>query len=425
MGSDIGSFAYVWFKKTGVTSLQYVSDPRGHIVKAHDRIVLLARRDAHVTGWDAAYCLDPYRKNSIGANRVTEILTSVKPRAKPPDFPLFMDSGGAQLKFGTKDYVDPIERMYMINKWANTGTALDVPPRPADYHDDIVRACAEAQRTNNKHYESVGKRDGVVMLNSLHGFSLEQAEQYADTVESDFFDGWAVGCDNPDWMWTNLQTLLVALERKPTPVRVHVFGASNSILIPILCWLSHKTGIPITSDSATPLYAARKRQFDVVTPRMQTIRSQWLNGLQPPCSCPACQITGDAGFYNTDHVFLPLLLWHNIFAKLRYANYWNTAAQRSSFFEYCKLSRVLFMGKGIQATAQKERTRYMLSLLKYVDYAAEHGARHAAKEFSYELDNPIKGEPHGRKGDLTLSDDSIVKDVMENYSIPDFLEAVL
>lgn len=445
-------YAYFRYGKTNVNTITVTTSEKETYIKTPDREILLTpSRAIRPDNYDEYICLNPYSNNSFAPTHLAYLLVSpfgtdkaIYPRTNRTT-KFFGDSGGAQLKFGTFDYVEPEVTINFYNENCDIGTALDVPPRPCDNNDDTILLCAKAQKLNTDVFKRIGKTADLKLLNCLHGFTLEQSRRYADFVADDFFEGWACGCDSR-LMGATLQNLLVAIERGGS--HFHLFGIASLTIIPILAWLGRD--LTITSDSSAILLASKQaRRFLHMSIKnhnicfeKQTVAPQdtfldkyhlWYS----PCSCPMCTRVRYLSVYSLNAPYIDrLLFWHNMMTYLSYAQFWsNVAISVANFEEYLKYFRRLSPQRTSNKHAhkmkaievEKDRFEFASSMLQYVKYAQDHGLDKAGKEFKASLAEPETVSMQANSMFAKPTDDgdataallfrkcSITEDVLPNY----------
>lgn len=396
------------YGKTGVNRMEVKVTSNETQITLPDRVIALTINDTRChENYDEYLSLDPYSDYSLAPKYLTHFMVSPARRANRifertnTTTRIFGDSGGAQLKFGTKDFIDPVSVIKFMNAHCDIGTALDLPPRPCDSDDKTVAMCAKAQRRNTQAFKSEGVRDGLTMLNGLHGFTLAQSRAWADRVDDPLFGGWACGCDS-SVMASNLQNMLVGLERLGKGKHLHVFGLSGLTATPILAWVGKNVPV-LTSDSASAIMKAKQHRnfgflsvqktlrFDSqeITPKRSILDPNHL--WCAPCSCDVCARVKYLAVYGIDTPLVDkLLTWHTILMHLTYASFWANVAESCSTFEqylaYYKIIKPLKNAKGRNSI---ERWMFGLTMLKYVDFAMTQGLDSAAKEFRTDLNESL------------------------------------
>ena len=390
------------YGKTGVNRMEVKITPEETQITLPDRVIALTINDTRChENYDEYLSLDPYSDFSLAPKHLTHFIVSPARRANRifgrsnRTTRIFGDSGGAQLKFGTKDYIDPASVIKFMNAHCDIGTALDLPPRPCDSDDSTVAMCATAQRRNTQVFKSVGIRSDLSMLNGLHGFTLEQSRAWADRVDDPAFDGWACGCDS-SVMTSNLQNLLVGLERGGK--HLHVFGLAGQIATPILAWIGKRVPL-LTSDSASALMKAKQsRMFEFLSVRKTlsyerqeiTPTHSFLDPLHlwhAPCACEMCSRVKYLAVYGINTPLVDkLLVWHQLLTYLSYAKFWaNVAESCETFDQYCSYFKIIKPLKNNKGRNSIEKWMFGLTMLRYVDFAMREGLDDAAKAFKSEL----------------------------------------
>lgn len=391
------------------SSISYYSDPKHRFTwfKLYDRNVFLVRNTSHVPDidFDFSYNLSIFGKDNIYYHQLglSDVLISAHNglkelrkarrdgwRPQSDHISVFGDSGGAQIRSGTTDFVDPHEVIGWFNDCVDWAAALDIPPRPADMGNRKVMAgLAEAQNKNLQMMLSE-KRDSLNMLNIVHGFNIDEMRRWIAYVRDDRCAGWACGSDN---IWAALpvfQCILLPIMELPNESnkRYHLFGVSGKGFIPAMAWMAR--GVNISIDSTNFLRGNRYRRYintDLHGKLNETDMTEMTNKLTPrqklPCACPVCHSMGwwDVFKLDGESKAQHLLTIHNLWTILSFVRFWNVAAKSCDIHEYKKLIKLVF---------PKTYREIWLST-GYVDYSLKEGLDKSHKRFRpFFTDDPQK-----------------------------------
>lgn len=381
--------------------------------------------------YDEIVYLDPFDPRSRIGDTLDWILGSAhyamdkvtRHWGQPTDTKIVMDSGGAQIKLGTADYVNPHEVIDIMNKSANAGFALDVPPRiNVDLRDSAtLKALAYLQVRNNNVFLGE-RRDDLALLNVLHGVSLDEQQQWFDTVYSDGFQGYALGIDDATDVLSGVRGAIMLHEKlKGEDFWLHVFGVSGPKMIPALALFGKVHG-RVTSDSSTWYEGSRRAkyfaldrnayldQFRLSTQMIQSedplymIRQplnkedqdmRWMPGGLLPCQCQICtmikNVDGMIGHYYDS----TLITLHDLLTLKNFGHQWNTLAQTLPIDDYLRITRHIMGPRSAD-------------MAEYIHVGLEHGLEAAerlfrggpSRSYSTKTNSIVANATEGRKGTL-------------------------
>ncbi|MFA5750401.1 MAG: hypothetical protein WC895_04220, partial [Candidatus Shapirobacteria bacterium] len=364
----------------------------GTLIQLRDRTLLLTDGVQDPGTWDWVVDLNPYKKNSFIQDKYLNFtLLSAHNGLQQKffgrdwlenDIQIIGDSGGAQLKTGSAEYVDPSKVIDWYNSVVDIGMALDVPPRPVDQGDsEVLRALAAAQYKNNK-VMLARKNERVKLMQCMHGYTLEQQREWGQRQQQEGFHGWSIGADNYASDLASLQSVLVARELgdkwSPRALHYHLFGVSGSSRVPAVAWLGRYLPT-FTTDSTGYLSAVRTRTMNLLglDGMLDAVAvgetSTLLPGTPIPCSCEVCRAVGYWEVYKlpSNHGTSSLLAMHNVFTLAQYTQFWNDQAQEKTYEEYYALVKQLW---------RKSRGETD-TLIEYVEFAIQHGLDEANIKF--------------------------------------------
>ena len=416
----------VWtrFEKNDVSRVEYdLIHPRSAMVWLPDRTLFMTNPtepwDIRPDGrWDQVWDGDPYRGewgeswlpfvmmsayngmntqshngSSFGCRTRHWITNNVK---------FIGDSGGSQLKSGTTDFVDPEAALVWMNQVCDIGAPLDVAPHIQDrYEPNIFKPLIRLQKRHNRMWLRNRRKDqpgwqGLQLKNPAHGFTVDQVRRWCAETADERFIGWAVGGDNPYTLFQHIRTLLVCLLEfnHPNYTHHHMYGAANRTKMPAMAWLGKYFPL-ITGDGTGWLDGIKYKRM--MLPHLNghayaehfghkaRLAKTAMPLAMSPCSCPACQVIG--GHYEVYN--LPratpgpnLLMLHEAYVSARSNMMWSELAESTNNIE----EYVQWIIQAYTMAGEKRRTKskivdYTVSLVRFVDYAMQHGIDRADQKF--------------------------------------------
>lgn len=308
---------------------------------------------------------------------------------KRKDHRIFVDSGGAQLRFATTNFVDPYRVIDVYNKIGDMGTALDVPPRPCDFSVPSAIKCAQyIQRKNNEIFAERAKKD-LLLLNCVHGNTLDDNLRWAEAVHNDRFTGWAFGVTDINFV-TKVIKIINMIFKLGQAEHYHLFGFGSNLSIAVFSYLGKYVN-NITSDSTTYLQAASFREMQFLTDSGKLFRDRIAgNKIKfnkvdyslSPCSCAACRNLKYLKAYTLDcGVVGRLMQYHNAVAMSNFAKMCSNLAMRYNAYDYYKFFENAYAGDRVFLSA-------LLDSVKVIDKAFLEGIEKVEK--SYLLRNQPK-----------------------------------
>lgn len=385
--------------------------------------------------YDEVIYFDPFDPRSRICDELDWILGSAHYAMDKLDFPwgrqadlkIVMDSGGAQLKLGTADFVDPHEVIRAMNASANAGFALDVPPR---INVDIKNAAmldtlALLQKKNNEIFLGE-RRDDLALLNILHGTSVDEHRRWFDKVYADGFQGYALGIDDTTDPLCGVRGAIMLHENlKGEDFWLHMFGVSGPKMIPALAWFGRVHG-RVSSDSSTWFEGARRAKYfhhdrhanmDGLRLSTQMIDEggplymlrdsktdsgyenlTWSPGGMLPCPCQICNTLGSIDAMVGHYYDSSLITLHDLVAMRRFGHQWNTLAHTLPIDEYLSLTRQIMGPRSAE-------------MVEYIAIGLEHGLDAAERAFrggpnkthSTKTNSLVANNTDGRKLPLFLA----------------------
>lgn len=316
---------------------------------------------------------------------------------QPSNTKLVLDSGGAQLKVGTADYVNPYEIIDVMNHAANAGFALDVPPKlDVDIKDPLSNdVLAYLQKRNNDVFLKYRRKD-LALLNILHGTTVPEFKRWMDIVHDDGFQGWALGIDDSNDFLAGVRGALVLHEHfkdASDPWWLHIFGASGPKIIPAMAWFG-RVHPHITSDSSSWFEGARRGTYynlnefgqmtnhrlshhlkdrsimnSVTGSQKQNEDLFWSPSGVLPCQCELCNTLQYVDAFIDQPYEAAMMSLHDLMTMKRFGHNWNTFAQTMTYDEYYNTTRLLMGAKAAD-------------MVEYIHIGIESGLQEAEARFT-------------------------------------------
>jgi len=374
------------------------------IIKCPDRTLILATNPNNRpldTSFDEHLSLSAFRDNNpfdeIGIGLVCSAINptlSKNPIIPPKNHILIGDSGGFQIASGKKDYVDP----YEIINWMNINNitdaaSIDIFPRYNPHDGRIIEelvAGAKITRDNNAIYKRY-RRDGLRIINVIHGATAPQQRFWANTVADDDLESWAVGSDSKS-IYVQLSGVAVLRDMFPKK-HYHIFGVSSTEISLVLCWLGKYVPL-LTSDSTTHFRGAVNKEVPfmdihgVVSRKHVGNKGSFVKSGVLPSSCPVCSrvkylsVFGMDAKYKVDR----LSTWHSMFVMTRQTNYWNAVAENSSSEEYKQA-----IAHALKTDAGSVRVRRIKNMIDFIDMSIKDSVENASDKYKHVM-FPVRAE---------------------------------
>lgn len=307
--------------------------------------------------------------------------------AKQVGLRLIADSGGAQIKFRTANYVDPHHVIEAYNACADYGMALDIPPRPGvdASNQKALKILARIQKKNNELFLAK-RRPDLGLLNVAHGTRSDDFRLWIDTVndkDPNSFQGWAIGLDSDiPSVFRGAAILYREYGMKESSQWLHLFGVSGPVQIPAMAWLGRYIPL-LTADSSSYLEGCRRRTYfqnhggkihalALGTGKFCNFENtEFSSSSMLPCSCEFCSHMKYFGAFTSqdfDSSF-SMIIAHNLVTIKQVAAQWNTLAQQMDIKSYAKLVK-----RRVGATAA--------ILCEYVEACIVDGPEYASRTFN-------------------------------------------
>ena len=241
------------------------------------------------------------------------------------DFTLLADSGGFQI-YSQGIKIDPVNLLRWIEKNADIGLTLDVPPlmdgsiahdRSTEHQFDLS---IKKTRENYELMESNRQSNDLILLKVIHGFSVKEQRKFYKAMKGIEFDGHAIGSNPSDL--TSLASVLGFIQTVESE-RIHVFLSTGVFSAPIIIY-AKRFFKNLTFDSAAfSLTGARFRKFWLPYQIQRGIsfgESYTATLKNIPCSCPVCRLSTIDDFNSKVSIPGGLIALHNLWLFLEYIN---------------------------------------------------------------------------------------------------------
>jgi len=251
------------------------------------------------------------------------------------------DSGGFQIaSFKIRKEVcnlTPIDSLRWQEANCDVMMNLDVPPTLGKtvIKSDFINALNISVK-NFQLFEKERQRNDNILLNVLHGESINYQDIWYNKVKDFNFDGWAVGMKPPFDPMIQAMGFLYLWEKgefdKNSCKWVHFFGTSGKHVTPAIVYMASKLKdrIKVSYDSSSYNIGSIFRTF----------YSKWDIGphfafgdkfihhnrslKRPPCHCPVCNSIPDIDYLNRPDIFGGTLIsLHNMMQYIEYNDYLN------------------------------------------------------------------------------------------------------
>lgn len=300
---------------------------------------------------------------------------------------MLADSGGWQIKSGAADYVDPHAIIATHNACAHIGMALDYPPRrDVDTTNEVLSLLSKIQVRHNEVFLAK-RRPDLELINVAHGVASEQWKAWIDAVDTkEGFQGWAISEDsNKDPFCVLRGAAILYRDYGIRDQRVHLFGISGPLMVPVAAWLSRY--FPnLTSDSSSWQGARYGNYLYSSNGALRILKIGWKDPeisdgtpVTPYCDCTFCRILGTFEGYRKAGAH-PALSAHNVTAIQASVKFWNDQAARVDYDTYVKQIRESFPKveaeqgrKGEKGTRARDPAKSVLGTLAYLKAAMENG----------------------------------------------------
>jgi len=231
---------------------------------------------------------------------------------------------------------------------------------------------------NNRIFLSY-RRPDLKIMNVLHGSFPEHQRIWAENVNDDRIECWAVGSESSI---INAYHGILYLREKFERDHYHIFGLGATKNVFILSWIGKHVPL-LTSDTTTYRNGGMSREIQLLDPngivkmlhvgRIKEYKENIAHHI--PCNCPICSeikyidVFGLASKYKTER----LLIWHNMLSLHRQAKYWNEIALKSSYEEYIN---------SIHTSLGSNKTNFLKirKMLEFVNMCIEGNRKEAIKK---------------------------------------------
>lgn len=329
------------------------------------------------------------------------------------------DSGGAQTKFRTANYVDPAHVIKVHNACAHTGMALDLATRRDKFTDKDFQCLPWVQRKHNRIFVA-GMKAGAKereekglpplrLLNVIHGMTGDDFRFWYDVVnDKENFSGWAVSLDSDIEDYCIFRGCAVLWEKGVREEQVHLFGVSGPNMIPVMAWLG-RFFPNLTSDSSSWIEGGRRRTYFYNERGMGKLEDLQLvasendrhngkdkredqfgipesripakDGDPLPCQCEFCSMMKTFGALRASEMTYTALVAHNIFMIKEIVAYWNKCATEADNLEdYLKKIEVAFRETD---GVQNRTSNRIKDMIRYVEKAMKDGPEAADEDKTF------------------------------------------
>jgi len=235
------------------------------------------------------------------------------------------NSGGFQLLTGQVSYLEPINVLRWMEKNADIGMTLDVPPiNPVTLGplNDMVyfeKCAVKSARYYEKMYTDRASNH-LQLLKVLQGSSRDELELWYKTTKECEFDGFSLSIKPPS---DPIQVALLStfIHEKEQPKRVHILLGTGYDVIPAIIYTS-KLFENVTFDSASYIIGAQYRKYILpFNPKMHVhFLTNKNNGRLKtlPCSCPVCRRLEAQNLYGDGSKIGVSISVHNLWVMKEY-----------------------------------------------------------------------------------------------------------
>jgi len=323
-----------------------------------------------------------YVKNGSCKNKECNYKELIK---YPNDKILLTDSAGFQIasfkRRGEVCDITAIDSLRWQEEIADVAMNLDVPPNldgnPS--YEDFIKALNESVE-NFKLFERERKNYKMLLLNVLHGETLEYFSLWYNKVKVFKFDGWAIGIKPPFDPMLQALGFLYLWEKgefeKDNVKWLHFFGTSGKHVMPTFVYLATKLKkeIGFTFDSSSynigSIYRTYLMPFDF-GPHLSfgdKFKTHNPHLKELPCDCPVCHNIKSIDELNTTDIYAGTLIsLHNLYQYKYFNDILNTlVVDKELFIDYIKKINI------------SERT---LISIEFIDYCLEKGLENGVQKY--------------------------------------------
>lgn len=270
-------------------------------------------------------------------------------------------------------FVDPYHALSWMNSNANVGCIVSICPRDIDSRNSKninpeMKASLEIQKSITKIFKMY-RRPGLNLMNVIHGYSIEQYKAWADAVDDEVFDSWAIGSESSSLVeaFGGILYLHNNLPRE----HYHLFnsGSGNAIA---LSWLGKYAPL-ITSDDNSYLTSANIHDMQLLDAfgvvRTYSAKIKEYASAYIPCCCEVCNKIRymDVLALPPEYKGVNLLAWHNMITLHRQAQFWSNLAQTCKFEDYVKWMEVALSQEGSQSIRKAQIRDQLKSIEDFVN----------------------------------------------------------
>lgn len=343
------------------------------------------------------------------------------PTGYNPNSMIMADSGGYQILQGRVEYLDPLKIVEWYNDNVDIGFTLDIPANKRS--NDILMRAAKIQQRNTDIMMN-NKRDGLDIINVLHGATKDYMKYYRELIERPDIDRMAFG--SLYHYYDLLESIDLMYEIAHTGQKYkhfHVLGVGNSLHVALLIRMATQGLMPnLTSDSSTPMQKARLREWHMFTSPMEKVkysRVGYKDGYRPstsnilPCSCQVCSAVkySDVLWCLNGNIAHKVFEFHNAHSMNRYFDALTKYSYECTTKDFQDLLKV-------QVGENRQGFEEAMSTIDFIDTMGRGKVDAARSKYQIYLGSGIFGDiptrEHTAKG---MFDD--VDDYSEGDSDPD------
>lgn len=266
---------------------------------------------------------------------------------RDPNSLIVADSGGYQILQGRVEYLDPLKIIEWYNDNVDIGFSLDIPAN--NRTSNLLKRAAKIQARNNDIMMS-HKKDGLELINVLHGATKEDMLYYREVVDRPDMDRMAFGSLYHYYDLLASVDLMYRIANTGQAYKhIHVLGVSNSLHTALLIRMATNGLMPhLTSDSSTPMQKARLREWHNYSSTQEKVKFMlvgYKDGYRPsshnilPCSCQVCSAIkySDVLWCLSGNIAHKVFEFHNIHSMSRYFDVLTEYSKECSTREFKQL----------------------------------------------------------------------------------------
>lgn len=407
-GTNYSSFSgvtiYVRFKRRTSHHYREIRYHHGYLVQLADRelfIVFPGLRDYNMgipfSGWDLAYNIDLVSPNT--ALNVDGLMLTYHPSSSKRNFryqkgigpKIFGDSGGFQLLTEVYKFVDPVDLASWHNLSVDFGMTLDIPLGFEHVDQKTLVSLAKTQAKNTQIIMD-NLDDSVTLYNIVHGRTRDDRLKYLEQVYRNDLDHLAIGGAYYGSVAGTAYQIFSMITEVPA-IRYHVFGISDTKMIPIFAWIGKyynfttdssthlRSGVTSVlfspaGDKSQPFWTLNGRRIVKFAAGQKGDEILHATNVWPmlPCSCSICQAVGSTEIYyhsKVSSVCHVISCLHNMNVFARYTKIWSELALENNLDEFKRIIKM-----------STDRPHVLIPVLDYIEEIRASNFQTANKKFS-------------------------------------------